>query len=587
MAAPVAPAGLRVPPIAAIDTESWSPAPSPDGTRLAYVSDHNGQPQLWVDGVAVDTGPDPVVQASWAPAGDWLACVVAPGGAPRTEVQVLRPDGSDRRQVAGFDGATGLLGAWLPAGGLVVTEAGRCWRGMVVDPSTGGRRVVVEGDLLVLLDVSPDGASALVRCGPRGGRWVELVDVTTGGRRRLHPDPALSGEGSCDRAWFSADGRTAYLRTDAGCELAALVAVELPGGPGRIVARRPDADLEDVTFSVDRDTAVLLWNRYGGTSEVTLLDLHSGVQRPVRIPGDVVDGCALSGDGRFLACTVQNPVLPRTAWVADLTSRRERMVSDHAAPRGVAPQLCGVPTTDRLTVSGWLYRPETAGPWPTVLSLHGGPESQERPGFHPLYQALVSRGIAVFAPNVRGSSGFGRSFMAADNLAGRYGAVADVSACVRYLVDRGLARGDRIGCIGRSYGGYLTMAALVTFPELFRVGVSECGISDFATFYAATEPWIAAAAVGKYGHPEQDRQLLHDLSPVHRLDRLAAPLLLIHGANDTNVPVRESAQVAQVLRECGKPHEYLLIPGEGHTFLSRAARSAAIDATVSWLTRHL
>jgi dipeptidyl aminopeptidase/acylaminoacyl peptidase len=240
-----------------------------------------------------------------------------------------------------------------------------------------------------------------------------------------------------------------------------------------------------------------------------------------------------------------------------------------------------------LTISGWLYRPEGEGPWPTVLSLHSGPEAQERPGYNLMFQLLVAWGIAVFAPNVRGSSGFGRAFLEADIRAGRYGAIADVAACVDYLVESGVASPERIGCMGRSYGGYLTLTALVTFPELFAVGVSECGMSDFETFFAHSERWIAAAAVSKYGDPELDRDLLRDLSPIHRIDRLTAPLLLIHGENDTNVPVYESEQVVRALARRAAPHSYLLVPGEGHDILSRANRQAVATATVEWLARHL
>jgi dipeptidyl aminopeptidase/acylaminoacyl peptidase len=141
--------------------------------------------------------------------------------------------------------------------------------------------------------------------------------------------------------------------------------------------------------------------------------------------------------------------------------------------------------------------------------------------------------------------------------------------------------------MGRSYGGYLTLIALVTFPELFAVGVSECGMSNFDTFFARSEPWISAAAISKYGDPEHDRDLLRDLSPIHRIDRLTAPLLLIHGENDTNVPVYESEQVVAALAGRDAKHDYLLVPGEGHDFLSRANRQKVAMATVDWLTRHL
>ncbi|HEX8632364.1 MAG TPA: prolyl oligopeptidase family serine peptidase, partial [Catenuloplanes sp.] len=596
--------------------ENWSPSPSPDG-RVVFVSDRSGAPRGWVQSTApgtpaqLDTGAEPVKQVSWSPDGDWIAYVVAPGGAPRTEVWVLRADGSGPRQVAGFDADTATMTGWLPGTTLLmVTETATTSRPALVDVAAGTTRVLAEGDLIALLDVTPDLGTALVRCGPRGGRWLELLDVATGERRPL---PAGVGEGCTDQGWFSADGRTVYARTDVDMELAALVAIDLdalaatppgappqaadptPGGPV-VLARRHDAELEDVTLAADRRTAVLLWNRYGGRSELALLDLETGTQRSLPSPaGEVFDGCAFAPDGGLLCLTAQSPVQPRGVWLVDLTVGSAWALGDDpmiasapVAPRNqVAPQLCDLRSGDGLPLSGWLYRPEGDGPWPTVISLHGGPEAQERPQYNPLFQSLVARGLAVFAPNVRGSSGFGRSFVEADNRAGRYGAIADVAACVQFLTDNAVARPDRVACIGRSYGGYLTLAALVTFPEMFAVGVSECGMSNFETFFERTEPWIAAAAVRKYGDPEHDRELLRDLSPLHRLDRLAAPLLLLHGANDSNVPVHESDQVAEALQARGAPYSYVVLPGEGHDFVSRCSRAEAIATTGAWLARHL
>jgi dipeptidyl aminopeptidase/acylaminoacyl peptidase len=258
-----------------------------------------------------------------------------------------------------------------------------------------------------------------------------------------------------------------------------------------------------------------------------------------------------------------------------------------AAPTAVAPELHAVASTGGITISGWLYRPGTDGPHPTVLWLHGGPEAQDRPGHSPLFQSLVDRGVAVFAANVRGSSGFGRTFVNADNGALRYGAIADVAASVNYLVDAGIAAPGRIGVMGRSYGGYLTLAALVSYPELFAVGIDVCGMSNFATFYEHTEPWIAAAAVGKYGDPVADAALLRDLSPMTRIDRLKAPLMVVHGENDSNVPVIEAEQLVAALAARGVEHRYLLFPDEGHELLHRSSRATYLRATVDWLTEHL
>jgi dipeptidyl aminopeptidase/acylaminoacyl peptidase len=242
---------------------------------------------------------------------------------------------------------------------------------------------------------------------------------------------------------------------------------------------------------------------------------------------------------------------------------------------------------DGLELTGWLFRPAGGGPHPTVLWFHGGPEAQERPGYSPLFQSLVDRGIAVFAANVRGSSGFGKSFVNADNGPLRYAALEDVASCVHHLVDSGISDKSLIGIMGRSYGGYLTLAAQTRFPDLFAVGIDVCGMSNFFTFYQHTEPWIAAAAVSKYGHPVQDAELLADLSPINHIDRLRAPLMIVHGANDSNVPVIEAEQVAAALSERGVPHRFLLFPGEGHELLHRTSRAEYLRETLDWLTTHL
>ncbi|MER7592010.1 prolyl oligopeptidase family serine peptidase [Micromonospora sp. NPDC127501] len=578
--------------------EDFAPAPSPDGRQVAFLSDRAGTPGVWVCEVdagvpvALPVSGEPVLAVSWSPDGQWLACVVAPGGAPRTELWVLRPDGTQRHQVAGFGRRSAALAGWLPGSALLaVTETAERGAAVLVDAGTGHRRVLAEDDLLTLLDVTPDGGAALLRRGPRNARWLELLDVATGERRRLFPD---TGRGSTDQGWFGPDGTSVLARTDAFSELAALVRVDLtrPALPPTRLASRPDAELEQVALSADRGRAALLWNSYGGRSELSLLDFATGVQRAVTAPGEVLGDAVFAADGGLLCLTAQGPVRPREVWLVDPSAGTPRPLRpDTGAARtggsGVAPQLVDLRARDGLPLSGWLYRPAGPGPWPTAISLHGGPEAQERPGYNPLFQALVAQGVAVFAPNVRGSSGFGRSFVAADNLAGRYGAIADVAACAEHLLDSGVARPGQLGCLGRSYGGYLVLAVLVNFPGLFAAGVAECGISDFHTFYAGTEPWIAAAAVSKYGDPVRDAELLRDLSPMTHIDRLDVPVLLIHGANDTNVPAGESAQVAQALAARDVPHGHLVLTGEGHDFLALDNAETARTATTAWLTRHL
>jgi dipeptidyl aminopeptidase/acylaminoacyl peptidase len=218
-----------------------------------------------------------------------------------------------------------------------------------------------------------------------------------------------------------------------------------------------------------------------------------------------------------------------------------------------------------------------------LIYLHGGPEGQARPDYSEIFPPLLDAGVTVLAPNVRGSGGFGRTFMHADDKELRFAAIDDVAACVRFLVDRNLAPSDRIACGGWSYGGYLTQAALAIHPDLFAAGISICGMSDLCTFYRITEPWIAVAAYPKYGHPVGDRELLERLSPLLRVHALTAPLLLVHGANDTNVPPSESQQMFDALHSLGRPVELLMFEDDGHEINKRENRSVLVKAMREWL----
>jgi dipeptidyl aminopeptidase/acylaminoacyl peptidase len=272
----------------------------------------------------------------------------------------------------------------------------------------------------------------------------------------------------------------------------------------------------------------------------------------------------------------------------------------HTAPslggRGlVTPTLERLESHDGLAIEGWLYRAASPpsglstaqGPPPALVYLHGGPEAQERPGFNPHHQLLAAAGVSVFAPNIRGSAGYGRAFLHADDRYGRLDAIADVAACARYLVDAGLADGTRLAVAGRSYGGYATLMALALYPHLFAAGVDVCGMSDLLTFYRDTEPWIAQAAVTKYGDPRRDAWLLARISPMRHLKRMRAPLLVVHGELDTNVPLGEARQIVEALRALGRPVEYLELAGEGHEYRRRSSRLSLLRAELAFLRRTL
>jgi dipeptidyl aminopeptidase/acylaminoacyl peptidase len=256
-------------------------------------------------------------------------------------------------------------------------------------------------------------------------------------------------------------------------------------GPIEVLAEREDAELEDLEITEDGTTAVLEWN-VAGRSELSFLDLATLQETPgPQLTAEVVASLDLSDDGRLVAMALIGAASPMNVWVLDRKDGKLRQVTDAPHP-GVSleslvrPELVRFPAHDGLELTGWLYLPpQFERPGPAVLNFHGGPEAQERPFFNSTFQALLSQGVAVLSPNVRGSEGFGKTFVNLDNGALRVNAVRDILSCVDHLVHSGISEAGRIGIMGGSYGGFMTTAGLTTYPELFGAGATICGMVNF------------------------------------------------------------------------------------------------------------
>ena len=389
----------------------------------------------------------------------------------------------------------------------------------------------------------------------------------------------------------------AYLVTDAGLPRRGLVAVPLDADGRRghvgVLARRDDAELESVDADQEGRNLLLVWN-VGGTSEVELLGRGGRDRKPVPgLPGTVVHDGVVSRDGSCAVLAVESPTGPARLYELALDSGVWTPVTERSFDGAglTTPTLERFQSHDGLELQGYLY-PAFPGATddplpndlpPAVIYLHGGPEAQERPGFQPLHQLLAAAGFTVFAPNIRGSSGFGRTFVHADDRYGRMDAIADIAACARFLVEGRRADPRRIAVVGRSYGGYATLMALAHYPQTFAAGVDICGMSDLLTFYRDSEPWIARAAVSKYGDPERDAWLLARLSPLRVVQDITSPLLVVHGELDTNVPINEARQMVAALRELGRPVEYLELEGEGHEYRRVSTRRRLLRSVLAFL----
>ncbi len=582
---------------------SHSPSLSPDGEAVAFICDLTGVPQVWT--VAAQGGwptlvtdtQEHVQAVRWSPDGRWIAVQAAPGGGMNSQLYVVRPDGTDARRLSLGSSDNNRLGRWVDAAHVLAMsnrDDPARFDAFALDVETGAFECLARGSAMVnATDVFGDRV-VIVRTHYRGDGDVSVLDRSTGAELLLtpHDPPATFGGGR-----FGAHGDVIYLSSNADRDLTALARVRLDAsgaGTLEIVVERDDAELDAFHVSDDRTNAVLVWN-VGGRNELSLLDLTTGEQRPgPSLEGDVVMGLDTSDDGSRIAVAMNGSAVATDVWMferddpssfARVTSSPHPGVDVSALVR---PTLERFAAHDGLELTGWLYRsPVAAEPGPVVCSFHGGPEGQERPRLSPVYQALLAEGVGVFAPNIRGSSGFGKAFVHLDDGALRFDANRDIEACVDHVIAIGVADPERVGVMGGSYGGYVTMVALTDYPDRFAAGANLYGIVNFETFFEHTESWMAAISKTEYGDPSTQREMLRALSPIHKLDRVRAPTIVLHGANDTNVPVVEAEQVVAALRERGVPVEYVLFDDEGHGFSKTANRITSTAAIVEFFVRYL
>jgi dipeptidyl aminopeptidase/acylaminoacyl peptidase len=588
-----------------------TPSFSPDGKRLALLCTLGGLPQVWTvasDGsgwpslvTAVD---DQVTGVQWSPTDpDLLAFSLAPGGGLNEQVYTVRPDGQAMRRLTEGGAVNNRLTGWSPDGKLLLLSSSRAdaasLDSYVYDLKLGRLQLAaVNKGVGTLSDTSPEGRFGVVtRVRSRSDSNLYVVGLKTRADNLLTPH---EGPGNFGDGHFAGDS-TIYFTSDKGRDHTALarVTIDALGRPGAVetVIGRDDADLDSYEMTRDGKTAALAWN-VAGRDELAFLDLATGRSTPgPTLPGGLLGGLNFSPDGSKLALSISGSTRPSDVWVLDRagsgswSAPRQVTFSPHAGvvlDALITPELVKFPAHDGLELSGWLYRlPGETKPGPVVLSFHGGPEGQERPGFNSTYQALLSRGISVFAPNVRGSSGFGKKFVNLDNGPLRVEGVKDIKDCVDVLVARKIADPKRIGIMGGSYGGYMTLAGLTEFPDTFAAGADLYGIVNFETFFAHTQPWMAAISTVEYGDPVTQKDLLASLSPIHKLDRIKAPTLVLHGANDTNVPVVEAEQVVETLKKRGVAVDLVLFPDEGHGFRKTPNRVKSTVSIVEWFDKYL
>jgi dipeptidyl aminopeptidase/acylaminoacyl peptidase len=468
------------------------------------------------------------------------------------------------------------------------------------------RPLVTAGGSWTPRDFSPDGTRLLVtKFVSAAESYPGEVEVATG---RLTMFPVDGGKAAFGGFAYAPDGKSAYFVSDepvngVAQEFQTLRHHDPASGRLTVLSRDIPWDVEDFVVAEDGRHLAYVTNE-DGVSRLRLLELPS--HREVALPGlpiGVIDSLSFSPEGGRLALSINGATSPSDVYVIDLKSAAltrwtRSEIGGLDAARFVAPTLIRFPTFDTVdgrprTIPAFYYRPANAPAgrrFPVVINIHGGPEAQAVPTFSPTAQFLANElGVAMLVPNVRGSSGYGKSYLALDNAERREDSVRDIGALLDWIAQQPELDASRVGVIGGSYGGYMALASLVHFGERIRAGVDIVGISHFGTFLKNTEDYRRDLRRAEYGDERDPKiaALFERISPLNNADRIRSRLFVAQGRNDPRVPWTEAEQIVKAVRAGGQPVWYLLFNDEGHGFRKKANADYFQAATILFWQQHL
>lgn len=578
-----------------------SPQLSPDGKQLVYLSNQSGTSQVW--SIMLPNGKperltyfeDNVSFVRWVEDGKALVFGMASGGDENTQFYWMTSQGdaveklTDEPKVRHNFAEVSKDGKKLYYSS---NKRNRNWFDIYsYDLATEKETLLYQHDgSNSLAAISPDGSKIIIsRASIRFSldNDLYLYDLKTKKETHLTPHDEPTQFGNVE---FSTDGRSITLSTDRNGEFAVFSRMEL-ASKSISSLQSTDWDVNSYVFSEDRKTFAYTINREG-FSELFVVPTSSigKAHNPIKLPAQgIVGGMSFSRDGKILALNFSSPSHNTNIWLYDLKTKKLAQItnSDLAGidPKTfVSPELIKFKTFDGREIPAWYYRPKnaalpTAGlgsmyarsgvanavsKVPVIVSVHGGPEGQSRPGFNPLFQYYLSRGYAVLDPNVRGSTGYGKIYSHLDDVEKREDSVKDLAAAHDWLVAGGGADPKRIAVMGGSYGGYMTMAAITLYPEKWAAAVNTVGIVNWETFLQNTSGYRRRQREVEYGMLDKDIEFLRRISPIRKIDRIKAPLFVIHGKNDPRVPYTEAEQVVEALKKRNAVVEYKLYDDEGH-----------------------
>ena len=524
------------------------------------------------------------------------------GGNENDQVYLL-----DRQQFATTrltDGKSrNKLGAVRPDGSqIVVTSNQRNGRDVdlyLADPrQPGSMKLVMQVDQQTWSahDWSRDGKTLLLnRYVSANESYPALLDVTSGQRTEL-PQPTKDKAAFGPMA-FAVDGKSILIATDAGGEFSRLARLDLASQKYAWLTDDIPWDVSDIAVEPTSGQVAFVVNE-DGASRLYLLSPADGSRRALKLPLGIVTGLEFSPDGKRLGFTLARPDSPPDAYSltledGELTRWTFSEVGGLNPASFLAPTRIQFKSFDDRMIPAYYFRPRVASSSkkvPVFISIHGGPESQYQPFFSPIIQYHLNElGIAVICPNVRGSSGYGKTYLALDNAEKREDSVKDIGALLDWIAQQPELDSSRVVVSGGSYGGYMVLASLTHFGDRIKAGIDIVGIANFVTFLERTAPYRVDLRRTEYGD-ERDpamKAVFDRISPLNNAEKIRSALMVVHGRNDPRVPFFEAEQIAAKVRAGGKPVWTLFANNEGHGFAKKDNSDYQRAIEILFLKQHL
>ena len=559
---------------------------SPDGETLAIRWSITGTPQLWT---LPATGGQPqqrtfgngITFFAWSPDGQTIVYGADNDGNEQESYYALNlATMTERLLMPAVAGGFRQFGEFT-ADGTQIAYASTERNGLdfdiyLADAATGQSRRVYEGKYAFLVEaVSPDGRTLLVsEAVGEDSDNLYLIDAATGERKTVSAPTPRADHAGGGIAW-SDDGKSIYMATNKDREFAALVRYDIASGTFTDVFSA-DGDVEQVHLCGPQDSYLVWTTNEDGASRLHARAMATGEMISVPQLADGVYGLDCTGGSTRLAVLIDGHDTPGDVVVWDIaTNAVSRSFDSNLAglskSRLVKPESVTMKARDGVMLQGLLYLPDSAsieggGLPPVVFDVHGGPTGQSRPSFDGTAQYLVDRGIAVFQPNVRGSTGFGRTYVTLDDQEKRLDSVRDLIDMLASLSADGRVDTSRAAVMGGSYGGYMVNAVLAEYPEAFKAGVSLYGVADWITALEVASPALKASDLIEYGdiNDPKWRAFYAVNSPIRTADKIRVPVLYSHGAMDPRIDIAETEVMVRALRANGIEAPFIRIPDEGH-----------------------